>query len=148
HAEALVRTAASLSAHFDRDTLLKTICQETAGVLDMPVAAILLLDGNREQLVLAASVGLAPEIGEQAPPLPLAWFREQVGDQAREPYLVPDLLEEAQQYPLSEMLVQAGFRTLVLVELVYREQLVGILLASTLHKTRALDETDLKLVRG
>lgn len=145
-AEALVRTAAHLNAYLDQKALLNAICEETAQVLEMPVVAISLYDAKQEAFTLAASVGLPPEITATAPALPLSWFREQV-DGAREPYLVQDLTR-VEQTPLAQLLVQVGFRTVIFVELVYRERLVGLLVASSLHQTREVDGADLQWMGG
>lgn len=145
-AHALLRTAARLNQHTDLQILLGAICEEAVGVFQLPVAAIALFEEDEEQYRLAASKGLPETFAQQAPPLPLAWFREQTGE-VRQPFLVPDL-READQASLTRLLLDFEFRTVAFVELYFRRRLVGLLLVSSLSETRHLDKEELALLGG
>jgi signal transduction histidine kinase len=145
-AHALLRVAARLNQHIDLQILLDAICEEAVGVLQLPVAAIALYEDKKEQFRLAASQGLPQTFSQQAPPLPLAWFREQTGE-VHEPFLVPDL-REAEQAPLTHLMLAFEFRTIAFVELYFRRRLVGLLLVSSLSETRNVDDEALGLLGG
>ncbi len=145
HVAALARNAAHLSTHADQELLLRAICRETADALDVPAAMIWLYDPNKEQFTTAASVGLPPQL-EKPATLPLAWLRAQAG-QSRGPTVVRDLAAES-QIAWPQALAQAGLRSLIVVELVYRERPVGLLLAGAPHELPDMGEESRTLLRG
>lgn len=145
-AEALVRTAARLNQHVEQRALLNTICREATNVLDVPVAIIALYDQEQKQFKLAAAEGLPADFARHVPPLPLDWLRQYAGE-ARQPVIVPDL-RQVEQLPLTRLLTEQQFRTVIFVELHYRERLLGILLVGTLGTPRHFEAEDLSLLSG
>ncbi len=146
HAEALVRTAARLNRHVEQKALLKAICQEATNVLDVPVAAIALFDSEQEQFKLAAGEGLPDSFAQQVPPIPLEWLRQNAG-QAVQPVVVHDL-QDVEQDPLSRLLTEHLFRTVIFLELHYRERLLGILFLGTLGTPSRFAAEELSLLSG
>lgn len=77
-AEALLRTASRLNAQLDLDRVLKVVCEEARAALHVPVAAVLLYDGRRDELSLAAGSGLPPELAERMKSPPRYLYEEYV----------------------------------------------------------------------
>lgn len=146
YAEALLRTAARLNRHVEQQAFLKTICQEATNALDVPVAAIALFDSEQEQFKLAAGEGLPGSFVQDVSSFPLAWFRQYAGE-AVQPVVVHDL-REAVGSPLTGLLVEHQFRTIIFVELHYRERLLGILFLGTLGTPRRFNAAELSLLSG
>jgi PAS domain S-box-containing protein len=145
-AEALVRTAARLNEQVDHRAVLDTICEEAVRVLEGPAAAIMLYDEEEEQFEIAADVGLPARFRQEAVPLPLHALRQYVGAAD-----TPVVLTDVRALPpasLTQLLDRHDFRTVAVVELIYRDRLLGLLVTGSFGKTRSFDEEELHLLGG
>lgn len=145
-AQALVRTAERINERIDSRSVLDAICEEAARVLDVPASAILLPDQEKARFTIAAQVGLPASFTQESASLSFSTFRQITG-QAGKPTVIPD----AQSMPhahLRELAKTFEFRTAAVVELVYRQRLVGVLCVITVGERREFKEEDLGLLQG
>jgi signal transduction histidine kinase len=142
-AEALARVAARLNAQLDLDTVLNTVCEETAHALGVPVVSVMLYEPDRQTFRLAGIYGLPPEIREQLTPVPQSLY-EEYHEQKGPLIVIPDL----PSLPNVEFYARYNIRTTVAASMVREEKLVGTLNVHSVGDVRAFDDDELVLLKG
>ena len=145
-AEALVRTAARLNEPVDEQTVLETICEEAARVLDVPAAAIGLYDEEREVLIPKADVGYPAAFRQELEPVPISLFYRLFGD-ADGPVVLPDI-REIDLEPFSSQVAKYDLRSVAFVDVTHRGQLLGALTVNSYGEERTFGDDELALLTG
>ncbi|MFP4437989.1 MAG: diguanylate cyclase [Chloroflexaceae bacterium] len=146
HSQALVRVASRVNSHLDLDTVLTTICQESANVLQVPIAVIQLYDPAPNHLSFVAAAGIPPGIAGQFIPTPrptLDHLIERYGPIV----VIPDVREYPQRInePIHQRL---DLRTLVIIPMWHGQALVGALNIATRGRERTFTAEELTLLQG
>lgn len=146
HARALVLTAARLNAQLDLDTVLHTVCEESARTLDVPIVTVSLYDEKSQALHYAHGCGVPPDFASYMQPLPLALY-EQFTRQSGPIIVTPDVQALA-GLPNAEVYREMDLRTTVGVSMVRDSDLIGRLNIGTVGDTRTFSEEELALLQG
>ena len=127
-------------AHLDLDELLGELLTRIRALLGIDTAAILLLDGERGELVARAAVGIEEEV-EQGVRIPLgAGFAGRIAAE-RQPLFLPDV---ARADVLNPLLREKGITSLLGVPLLAGGSLLGVLHVGMLApRDFSPDETEL-----
>jgi len=132
----LNRVIATTASTLDFRTVLKAVCQELAGALDIPQAAFALLDADEKQLTVVA------EYPAQGRPSALGAVIPVAGNQAtqyvlehRTPLVIGDAQTDPRQAVIHDLERQRGTVSLLIVPLMIRDQVIG---------TLGLDATELR----
>jgi PAS domain S-box-containing protein len=145
-AEALARVAARLNAQLDLDTVLRSVCEETAQALRVPIASVSLFDERRAALYHAAAVGMPPDFGARSQPLPRAAY--DVYARRMGTFLVIPDLRARSDVPNAALYAELGMRSIASAWMLREGQLVGSLNISSVHTIRHFTEDDLALLQG
>lgn len=146
-AEALVRVAARLNAQRDPDAVLQTICEETAQALEVPLAAVGLFDVRRDELYLAAGLGLPDGFRAAQPRWPRAFY-EQAFQRYGALIVVPELSQLASDWPQVRPYLAWDLSTLVVAQIHHQNQLMGLLAIATSGAPRTFTADEQKLLQG
>jgi PAS domain S-box-containing protein len=147
-AEALVRTAAYLNAHLDLDTLLQTVCQQTAAALHVPAAWVNLWDQQCETLSFASGFGLPPGFKERYQSPPLALYNRYASAAADSIICIPDL-QLTNDYPNYELYRTLNIHSSASASMLRDGQLIGVLCIITLgDEARYFSEEEKSLLQG
>jgi len=143
---ALAHIAARLNAQLDLATVLQAVCEATAQALQVPVASVSLFDERRATLEHAAAIGLPPDIGARAQPIPRAIY-----DADTQPLgqilVIPDMQTRA-DLPNAALYSELGMRSIASAPMLREGQLVGSLTISSLHSIQHFTADDLALLQG
>lgn len=145
-AQALVQVAGRLGAQFDLDAVIKTICEETAQALSVPVITVSLYDAEKEALCYKGGLGLSADVLAQMQPLAATFYNKFAG-QHDTAMVIPDIqmvadLDNAWLYE------EMDLRTIILVSLLREGELIGRLNISTVGEVRRFTYDELELLRG
>lgn len=123
-AQARARLAARLGAPLGTAQVLHILCEETAGLLEVPAVSVATLDPASDAFRPAAARGLPPELGGQLPPIPRRLFDSLAGPDGRLLQL-PDL-GRVPEFPAGPLVDQdlGGFTA---VSLLHQEVPIGLL---------------------
>jgi PAS domain S-box-containing protein len=144
--KALLQVAARLNAQLDLDTVLDTICVETARGLNVPAVSVTLYDDKRQVFCHAATLGWPPEYRERAQPMPRPTY-EEFARRMGPIIVVPD----AQAIPgllNADLYARHNTRTVVGVTMLRDGQLVGGLNVFTFGEVRHFNKDELALLQG
>ena len=145
-AEALVRTAARLNADLNLDAVLEAVCAETALALDVPAVAITLVDAASQTLPVVADYGFPSDHRLRATPIPLASYTTFI-ERNPGPFVVPDVQAVA-DLPDAELYREMDARTIVGVNLLRKETIVGSLNVVSVGTPRHFSQDELSLLQG
>ncbi len=145
-AEALAHAAARLNAQLDLETVLNTVCEETARALNVPAVSVGLYEPDHEVFVLAASLGLPSDYLQHHRPIPRAVYEAYV--QRQGPLVVLPDASALPDLPNAELYLRHNIRTIAAAQLIRAGQLVGTLNAYTFEESRAFSEDELTLFQG
>ena len=128
-------------AHLELDELLDVLLPRIREILRADTCAVLLLDGERAELVARAAVGIEEEV-EQGVRIPLGrGFAGRVAAERR-PVILPNV-DEADIF--NPILRQKGIKSLLGVPLLVESRVVGVLHVGTLVP-RQFDDADVELL--
>ena len=121
--EALAGLAEKISDKNYLDRILQTIAEMMADKLDSPVCSIMLVDADRQELVISAARCSSQEYLHR---LPLKIEDSLIGRVVREgtPIMIPNVLEE-KQYRYPELARKTGLASLLSVPMITRDQVIG-----------------------
>jgi GAF domain-containing protein len=127
---ALGEVGRALSSTLDVDVVLDTIVTRANDLIGADGCTIFEYDEAAEQFHLRATRNLEPRLVELARGTPV-----RKGDQgilgrlptARQPVQVPDITDGAYSSPISDALIEAGYRAVVAVPLIREDHLIGAL---------------------
>ena len=131
----------SAFAHLSMDDLLGTLLERIVGMLGADTAAIFLVDGAREHLVMRAGAGI--ESGRRRDPLPLRSAGSGLVASEGRPLRIDDL---AGMQLATDYLHAIGMRSLLAVPLRVEGRVLGVVrVAAT--RARAFDDADVTLLQ-
>jgi GAF domain-containing protein len=127
---ALAEVSQALSSTLDVDVVLNTIVTRANDLIGADGCTIFEYDGVTEQFHLRATRNLEPRLVELARGTPL-----RKGDQGilgqlpmrRQAVQVPDITAGSYSSPISDALIEAGYRAVVAVPLIREDHLIGAL---------------------
>jgi GAF domain-containing protein len=121
--EVLAGLARTIAEESYLDRILQAISEMLAETFDSPVCSIMLVDEDRQELVISAARCSSPEYLQK---MPLKIVDSLIGRVVREarPVMVPNVLQEKQyQYP--ELARRTGLASLLSVPLMTRDLVIG-----------------------
>jgi PAS domain S-box-containing protein/putative nucleotidyltransferase with HDIG domain len=145
-AEALARTAARLNAVLDLDTVLNTVCEETAHALNTPAALAGLYDERQDHIRFAATFGLPPDVGRRFQPVPRSLYEEYTQTRSKL-VTIPDV-QAFSELPNAPLFAQHNIRTICSAAMLRAGQLIGVLNALTFETARVFNADELALLQG
>ncbi|MCI0395573.1 MAG: response regulator [Chloroflexi bacterium] len=89
-AKTLARIAARLNAQLDFQTVLSTVCQETARALEAPAALVALYDERQQAFCLSCDFGLPQQFSQQVKQIP-GFLYNGSGEWAEQVHVIPDI---------------------------------------------------------
>jgi len=137
------RISTALSSSLDAYEILNMTVQHLVGLLDIDYGNVLALeqDGRHVQVIAEHPVRPLTDTRLLLPPLPSARPVLELG--------IPYPIEAAMEHPLSMALQQAApevtFRSLLLVSLLARRELIGILLLASFDRPRSFSEEEMEI---
>jgi len=146
-AETLARVAARLNAQLDPDTVLQSVCEETAQALGVEVVAVGLFDMRRDELFLAAGRGLPADFQVVLPPWPRIFY-EGVFRRRGPIVVVPDISRLLQHRPRLRPDSAWGRHMVVAARIQHKDELMGLLTVATLSTPRTLTADEEELLLG
>jgi diguanylate cyclase (GGDEF)-like protein/PAS domain S-box-containing protein len=120
----IVRLGAQLASIRDVNALLSTLVAEAAVLIDSPACTVLLLDGQRQDLIVAAAVGFGdrPPLGLRLPTtLPVV----KAALQGAKPLIVPNIDRDAPE--LRTILVRKDANAFAAFPMVRSGQVLGVI---------------------
>ena len=128
--------------HLELEDLLWALLARTRDVLGVDTCTVLLIDGERDELVVRAALGIEEEVGVRIPVG--GGFAGTVAAERR-PVILPNL---DHAHVLNPILRQKGIRSMLGVPLIVRGEVIGVLHVGTLelHEFTDADVELLQLV--
>lgn len=144
-AEAMLRMAERINTQLDLNSLLSVVCQETARVLNVSAAGIMLYDTRRERFDHAADCGLKPAFLEGFKPIPRELY-EQYRQYFGSPIVIPEV-QEVDDFPNAELCAEQDVSTVVIAGMYSEGRLIGILNVYSVGESQSFLEDDLILLQ-
>jgi signal transduction protein with GAF and PtsI domain len=121
--EALAGLAEGINEKNYLDRILQTIAEMVADKLDSPVCSVMLVDQERQELVISAARCSSEDYLHR---MPLKIEESLIGRVVRErrPIMIPDVLEE-KQYRYPELARKTGLASLLSVPMFTRDTVIG-----------------------
>ena len=145
-AEALARMAERLNARLDQKTVLNTVCEETAGALNVQAVAVIIYDRESDTYRLGASYGFPLELTDGYTPVSKLDFSLPLrADQSLA------VLRDVQSYPELphlDLLLKCNVRTMAVVQMTRDDRLTGYLAVFTFGKEQSFSEDEQSLMHG
>jgi signal transduction histidine kinase len=125
---ALGEVSQAVNSTLDLQTVLNTIVAKAVQLSATDAGAIYVFSNLRQKFRLRATYGMSPELIQAVTNQDTQVGETVVGQAAaeRKPIQVPDLSEEPRT-AVQDVIVRAGFRALLVVPLLRREQIIGAL---------------------
>jgi diguanylate cyclase (GGDEF)-like protein len=143
--EATVRVAAYLSQYAALTTVLEAVCADVAGRLTAPVVLLYRYEREPDHLVLAAAVGVSPEVRQQLVPLPRAAYTRLV--RAEEPLTVIPDVQSIPELPHSALAEALDAHDALCIPLRRAGDMAGLLLAATCSVPQEIMGEDADVLR-
>jgi len=145
-AKALMNIAARLNAQLNLETVLTTICEETAHALKVPATAVRLYDPKQDVLYYANAFGLPSNYKEYTQPSPGSLYRELIQQYGK--LIIANDVQNIPGVPNAKLYACLNIR-MVVTALMFREgQLVGALNLFIFDQARHFTEDELSLLTG
>ena len=145
-AEALVRNAARLNARLDLDTLLRTVCEETAHAMHSPAAWINLYDAEQDEFYIGAAYGLPCEFTDHYQTLSRALYERYI-DKPGPIWVTADAQVEM-EFPNQALYAALDIRTVVFGKMEQYGEMIGTLQVISYGEERCFSEDELTLMEG
>ncbi|GLS21995.1 hypothetical protein GCM10007874_50120 [Labrys miyagiensis] len=126
--EALGEVSKAVNSTLDLNMVLKTIVAKAVQLSGTDAGAIYVVSSTRQQFRLRATYGMSDDLIAAISDQPIGLNDPGIGDatQRRVPVQVPDLAEETLS-PLQRIVLQAGYRSVLVVPLLRPNKIVGAL---------------------
>jgi signal transduction histidine kinase/PAS domain-containing protein len=148
HTASLLHVAELLNAQLDLDSVLTTVCQEAAKVLNAPAGFINLFDPSRGLLVFSGMFGLPEEFGKRYIVPPYELFERYVA-QMGQLFVVQDVQALTdQEAPNLELYRSVNARTIANSTMQRSNKLIGVLSVMTFVMERQFRDDELALLKG
>jgi PAS domain S-box-containing protein len=145
-AKALMNIAARLNAQLNLETVLTTVCEETAHALKVSATAVRLYDPKQDILYYANAFGLPPNYKEYTQPSPGSLYRELIQQHGK--LIIATDVQNIPGVPNVKLYACLNIY-MVVTALMFREgQLVGALNLFTFDQARHFTEDELSLLTG
>jgi PAS domain S-box-containing protein len=145
-ADALAHSARRLNAQLALETVLAAVCEETARALNVPAAAVLFFDPERERFYPAATWGLPSSFQGEYIPDARAVYEQH--PQPYYPQIVVPNLRDLSNLPNSSLFARYGIHAIAIASLNPEDNLMGALAAYALDPERTFSEDDISLLRS
>jgi PAS domain S-box-containing protein len=127
-AELMKRVIATATSSLEPQVIYETICQELAKALEVPQAALALVDPEWNGLIVSAEYreeGRPSGLGERIPLEGNPLTRWVIENQA--PIVIDNVITDPRTEIIREMMIRRGTKSLMVVPLFLREEFVGTL---------------------
>ncbi len=145
-AEALARVAARLNAQLDLETVLNTICEETAHALNVEATAVRLYNPNQDALYYASAFGFPPDYQEYTQPSLRSLYDELIQQHGQ--LIVVTDVQNIGGVPNAKLYAHLNVRTVLTAMMLREGEFVGALNVFTFTHARLFSENELALLRG
>ncbi len=151
--QGLLRIATAIETAATLDELLLLALNEFVQGLGVSICGVLLVDASGETITLVSTF---PPRVSLPPPVPLSALPlTQRSLQQRQSYQIPDLLAFLNQspdstpliQPMTQMLLDARVRSLLVIPLVAQDRVIGALAFATVDHPRQFDEHEIGVAR-
>ncbi len=151
--QGLLRIATAIETAATLDELLLLALNEFVQGLGVSICGVLLVDASGETITLVSTF---PPRVSLPPPVPLSALPlTQRSLQQRQSYQIPDLLAFLNQSPgstpliqqMTQMLLDARVRSLLVIPLVAQDRVIGALAFATVDQPRRFDEHEIGVAR-
>ncbi len=151
--QGLLRIATAIETAATLDELLLLALNEFVQGLGVSICGVLLIDASGETITLVSTF---PPRVSLPPPVPLSALPlTQRSLQQRQSYQIPDLLAFLNQspdstpliQPMTQMLLDARVRSLLVIPLVAQDRVIGALAFATVDHPRQFDEHEIGVAR-
>ena len=144
----LNRVIAATTSTLEQTAVLSNICEELATFLNLPHAAFALLNEKQDHLTIVAEYLGEGQISALDEIIPLANNRvTQQVLQTRKPVFVADAQNDPRQQSVQALARRRGTRSILVVPLLVREQVLGTLGLNTVDG-REFEEREIQLVQN
>lgn len=126
--EALGEVSKAVNSTLDLDTVLQTIVSKAVQLSDTDAGTIYVFSSTRQQFRPRATYGMSDELIAAISDQPIGLNDQGIGDAARRrtPVQVPDL-SEGTPSPVQKVVLDAGYRSVLVVPLLRPNKIVGAL---------------------
>jgi GAF domain-containing protein len=126
---ALGEVGQAISSTLELETVLQTIVQRAVQLTGVDVGSIFEYDERTEEFELKAAENMPPALVEAARKVPVRRGDGTVGGTAvtMQPAQVPDIRDENYRSTRKELLIEAGFRSVLTVPLLHENRILGAL---------------------
>ncbi len=147
-AELLLRVSQSLTQLVDARTMFEFVLAEYLSYLNLPQGGVLIHaeDGTYGTLQALMRDGKLVEPGMRIPIVGNLPMEQMIA--TKEPVIIDDVLESDLVEPTDELAQELGYRSLLLVPILARGQVVGALGADSLESVHEFSEREVALVRS
>jgi PAS domain S-box-containing protein len=142
----LLRVARTLNAQLELKTVVEAVCAEAARVMQVPIAALLLLNETRDRFEYVSGFGLPAELTAGLEVFPVRLYRDEDG--GIRPLVVIDDIASVPDMANAWAFAALDIRSVLAVALFHQGQPLGTLAVTTTHAPRRFDDDDIELVRG
>lgn len=147
-AEALVQTAAVLNAQIELDTVLATICQQTALAFNVSAVSVSLYDEKAQRLVHGKSYGLPPEYDQLVHPFEVPASLLEAAETSTKSFVIRRDVRLGRHDPNAALYADMDIQTMISAGLVNERRPVGTLNLHVRHQQRTFTESELILLKG
>ena len=144
--EALGEVSKAVNSTLDLDTVLRTIVAKAVQLSDTNAGAIYVFSGTRQQFRLRATFGMSNELIAAISDQPIGLNDLWIGDAAwRHAAVQISDLSEGTPSPAQKIVLEAGYRAVLVVPLLRPNKIVGALVVRR-HQPGAFDERIIRLM--
>ena len=143
---ALLCVARVLNSQLDLENVIRTVCEETRRVMNVPVAMVALFDETQDVFQFAGGSGVPPDWETRVQPIPRNFYKEHL--KATGPIIVIPDVQAVPGLPNAEFFQALNIRTNVVVTMLLDGHPIGNLRVATVDQVRTFDEDEMQLLQG
>lgn len=143
---ALLRVARVLNSQLDLENVIRTVCEETRRVMNVPVALLALFDETQDVFQFAGGSGVPADWAARVQPVPRNFLEEHL--KTTGPLIVIPDAQAVPGLPNAEFFQALNVRTNVIVTMLLDGRPIGNLRVATVDQVRTFDEDEMQLLRG
>jgi PAS domain S-box-containing protein len=143
---ALLRVARVLNSQLDLENVIRTICEETRRVMNVPIAMVALFDETQDVFQFAGGSGVPADWATRVQPVPRNFFEEHL--KTTGPLIVIPDSQAVPGLPNAEFFQALNVRTHVIITMLLDGRPIGNLRVATVDQVRTFDEDEMQLLQG
>lgn len=147
HAQALVRTASRINSNLDIEAVLRSVCEETAHALTVPLVALFVYDQVSQTFTVAADYGFPANNDVNRIQIPLNAFPPDLSPISDAPIIIQDA-QPLDNLPYFNLLQSLDIRSIVTIKIKNKETFIGSLSVFSIGKVRHFTDDEVALLEG